>query len=168
MVNPLPPCAEKSAIFLKCEALHAGSFAISKHRDMKAHVNKTLENAREYTLQVAAAMPESGYGFKPVDEVWTFNELLHHIGYGIYWWEENYIRQQSSEWEPPAVTAGKQAVTDYLEKAFADLEKNVKQLKEGSPAMEGFFATMDHITHHRGQATVYLRCQGITPPAYNY
>lgn len=24
------------------------------------------------------------------------------------------------------------------------------------------------ITRHRGQATIYLRCQGITPPEYTY
>lgn len=135
---------------------------------MKAHVKKTLETARQYTLAVAGAMPEEGYGTKPAEEVWTFNELLHHIGYGMYWWEENYIRGKASDWNPPAVTYGKEAVTDYLEQAFADLDKSVSACKEDALPLEGILATLDHITHHRGQATVYLRCKGITPPEYVY
>lgn len=135
---------------------------------MKANLKKTLENARTYTLAVAEAMPEEGFGFKPADGVWTFNELLHHIGYGIYWWEENYIRGQAADWAPTPVTYGKQAVTKYLEQAFAHLDKSVAAAKEKELPLEGFFATIDHITHHRGQATVYLRCKGITPPEYMY
>jgi uncharacterized damage-inducible protein DinB len=34
--------------------------------------------------------------------------------------------------------------------------------------IKGFFATMDHITHHRGQIIVYLRGNGITPPEYTW
>ncbi|MEM6517680.1 MAG: DinB family protein, partial [Bacteroidota bacterium] len=26
--------------------------------------------------------------------------------------------------------------------------------------------TIDHVTHHRGQATIYLRMNGIKPPDY--
>jgi uncharacterized damage-inducible protein DinB len=34
--------------------------------------------------------------------------------------------------------------------------------------VKGFQATIDHITHHRGQAVLHLRGQGITPPEYVY
>lgn len=135
---------------------------------MKAHLKKTLENARTYTLAVAGAMPGEGFGFKPVDEVFTFNELLHHIGYGMYWWDENYIRGEAAEWAPPPVVVGKKAVMEYLEQAFADLDKSVAAAKEEELPLKGFFATLDHITHHRGQAVTYLRCKGITPPEYMY
>jgi hypothetical protein len=32
----------------------------------------------------------------------------------------------------------------------------------------GAYATLDHITHHRGQAVLYLRTHGIEPPEYVY
>jgi hypothetical protein len=35
-------------------------------------------------------------------------------------------------------------------------------------AIRGFYATLDHVTHHRAQAVTYLRCNGITPPDYVY
>lgn len=133
---------------------------------MKEQLLATLANAKEYTLAVAAAMPEEHYGFKPVDEVFTFNELLHHIAYGIYWWEENYIRQKETDWAPPTVTISKEATARYLTGAFTELKKSVKNLPAGDAAVHAFYTTIDHITHHRGQATTYLRCKGIMPPAY--
>jgi hypothetical protein len=30
----------------------------------------------------------------------------------------------------------------------------------------GCFATLDHVTHHRGQTILFLRNQGLTPPEY--
>ncbi|WP_106528441.1 DinB family protein [Chitinophaga niastensis] len=135
---------------------------------MKEQLLTTLENAKNYTLSVAAAMPRDAYDFKPADAIWTFNELLHHIGYGIYWWEENFIKQKESDWNPPAITAGKDETTAYLTGAFRALKESIGNIAPGDNGIKGFYATMDHITHHRGQATVYLRCKGITPPEYTY
>ena len=133
---------------------------------MKQQLLATLATAQDYTLQTAEAMPEDGFGYRPVDSVFSFGELLHHIGYGIYWWEDNYIRQKKTAWEPPVTTVGKQATIDYVKGAFAALKKTVEGAKEGDELVRGFWATLDHVTHHRGQATVYLRCKGITPPEY--
>lgn len=135
---------------------------------MKEQLLTTWENAKNYTLSVAKAMPADSYHFKPVDAVWSFNELLHHIGYGIYWWNENYILQKEAEWNPPAVTASAAATTSYLTKAFDALKKSIEKMPENADTIRGVHATLDHITHHRGQATVYLRCKGIVPPEYTY
>jgi uncharacterized damage-inducible protein DinB len=32
--------------------------------------------------------------------------------------------------------------------------------------LNGMMLALDHTTHHRGQAIVYLRLNGITPPEY--
>lgn len=135
---------------------------------MKTQLLTTLENARNYTLGVAAAMPAKNYDFKPAPEVFSFGELLHHIGYGIGWWEENFIRQQSSGWNPPVPVSGKEATMSYLDGAFAALKESVEKNATTDKAIAGFYATIDHITHHRGQATTYLRCRGIVPPEYIY
>ncbi|WP_133177801.1 DinB family protein [Chitinophaga parva] len=129
---------------------------------MKNALLPTLENARKYTLEVAEAMPAEQYHFKPANGIWSFAELLHHIGYGIFWWEENFMRQQEGEWAPPAATTTKKATIAYLKQAFDHLENSPGENEQG------FHATIDHITHHRGQATIYLRCQGIEPPTYIY
>lgn len=135
---------------------------------MKTQLLSTLENARQYTLSVAAAMPADSYAFKPDTAIWSFNDLLHHIGYGILWWNENYVLQQPADWNPPAATKTAAATQAYLAKSFDALQKSIEKANTDEKVIHGFYATLDHITHHRGQATTYLRCKGITPPEYTY
>lgn len=135
---------------------------------MTEHVLSTLDNSRKYTLAVADAMPESGYNTRPSEEVWDFRELLHHIAYGIQWWEDNYIQGKKTGWDPPPVKATKKEVMEYLENAYSSLKKTMMKAGKDIDKINGFYATLDHITHHRGQAVTYLRYKGITPPAYTY
>lgn len=133
---------------------------------MKQKLLTTLEMVENYTTGVAELMTEEGYEFRPADTVWNFRELIHHLAYGIYWWEANFILQKKASWTPPATPATKQETLHYLAQAFASLKKTMTAAEPTEDIIYGFFATVDHITHHRGQATIYLRCQGITPPEY--
>jgi uncharacterized damage-inducible protein DinB len=135
---------------------------------MKKQLLATLDKSKHYTDGVANAMPADSYDFKPAEDVWTFGELLSHIAYGIHWWENNFIKGNKEDWNPPAPAVGKKAVLAVLDKAYAALEKTVNGIGANEEAVAGFHATLDHITHHRGQATVYLRCKGVTPPEYEY
>ncbi|MFI5129160.1 MAG: DinB family protein [Chitinophagales bacterium] len=135
---------------------------------MKEHLSTVLENSKTYTFAVANLMPEQDYEFKPNNEIWNFRELLHHIAYGIEWWQDNYIKDKKTEWNQPPAKSNKKEVIAYLNTAYASLKDTISKGKLSSDAVKGFNATIDHITHHRGQATIYLRCRGITPPAYVY
>lgn len=135
---------------------------------MKTQLLSTLETAKNYTLSVAEMMPEALYHFKPVDPVWNFKELLHHIGYGIHWYGDNYLKKQDIPWAPPVPTEDKSSTIAYLNAAFAALQGDIVHMTEDSETINGVYAALDHITHHRGQATVYLRCNGIVPPEYIY
>lgn len=135
---------------------------------MKEQLLITLENSMNYTLSVANKMPANSYNFKPTEAVWNFKELLHHIAYGIHWWKENYIKGNETAWEPPVVKGEKKEIIENLNEAYASLKNTVCNLTLSDKAVQGFHATIDHITHHRGQAVIYLRCNGITPPDYIY
>lgn len=135
---------------------------------MKAQLEKTLQISRDYTLTVAEAMPEESYGFKPSEVVWSFKELLNHIAYGIQWWEENHVKGKQTEWAPPLDKETKAAVIDYLRHAYYSLEKTINSVELTDESVNWFYATLDHITHHRGQAITYLRCQEIASPEYTY
>jgi len=135
---------------------------------MKDQLVETIENSRNYTLQVAEAMPADGYACKPTGAGWNFGELLHHIAYGIQWWQQNYITGNKSSWAPPPVKNKKQEVIAYLNEAYDELQKTIKQLTITEQASYGVHATLDHITHHRGQAVIYLRTNGVEPPEYVY
>jgi len=135
---------------------------------MNEQLLATLETSKNYTLAVAGAMPGQSYNFKPVPDVWSFGELLNHIAYGIQWWENNYVKGIQTAWAPPAMKEDKKEVAAYLERAYASLEKTVSNTELNESSVKGFHATLDHITHHRGQAVTYLRCKGIAAPEYTY
>lgn len=133
---------------------------------MKEQLLSTLETSRAYTLAVAEAMPENLYDTKPTEAVWNFRELLHHIAYGILWWEETSVRRNEADWNPPVTKNNKEQVMEYLSQAYDSLRETISDLKMSEEVITGFYATIDHITHHRGQAVLHLRCNGIEPPAY--
>src|SRR5882757_1364125 len=114
---------------------------------MKEHLSAVLENSKTYTLAVANLMPETGYEFKPNEEIWNFRELLHHIAYGIEWWEDNYIKEKKTEWDQPPAKANKKEVIAYLNKAYASLKDTISKEKLTDDAVKGFHATLDHVTH---------------------
>lgn len=135
---------------------------------MKHELLAILQTSRNYTLAVAEAMPEASYLFKPDSAGLNFLELMHHIAYSIQWWEENFVKGNQVPWNQPAANKGKNEIISGLDHAYKSLESTIKNLQIGDDAMKGFNATIDHITHHRGQAVVYLRCSNINPPEYVY
>ncbi|GHM98909.1 hypothetical protein WSM22_03990 [Cytophagales bacterium WSM2-2] len=135
---------------------------------MKEQLLKTLENSRAYTLAVAEGMPEKNYSFKPIESVWNFGELLNHIAYGIEWWTANNIKKTKVDWNPPANKEGKKQIVEYLNSAYDTLKATVHKEDVNEVIILGFSSTIDHITHHRGQAITYLRCQGVSAPEYTY
>ncbi|MEI9809125.1 MAG: hypothetical protein WDO16_15390 [Bacteroidota bacterium] len=72
------------------------------------------------------------------------------------------------EWAPPAANDKKKQVVEYLTSAYDSLKQTIGKGELSDDAVKGFHATLDHITHHRGQAVLFLRLQGITPPEYVY
>jgi uncharacterized damage-inducible protein DinB len=135
---------------------------------MKDQLLSTLENSRLYTLAVAEAMPEKFYDSKPTDSVWTFKELLHHIAYGIEWWNDNNIKKTKADWNPPKTEKDKIHVVNYLNRAYDTLKSTVENIEINDGSVLGFASTIDHVTHHRGQAVTYLRLKGITAPEYTF
>ena len=133
---------------------------------MKKHIQSTLDISKNYMLAVADAMPENLYNFKPTDEVYSFNELINHIAYGIQWWEANYIKLKETKWDPLSAKANKKETIKYLQQCFDALQESLNSVKLNDEIVKGFYSSFDHISHHRGQATVHLRLNGITPPDY--
>jgi len=135
---------------------------------MKEQMQKTLENSRLYTMAVAEAMPAGSYDYKLIDSTWNFGDLMNHIAYGIQWWDDNYVKGNKTDWNPPTMNNSKDAVNANLEKAYAGMNKSISNGKLSDDAVHGFFFALDHVTHHRGQAILFLRGKGINPPEYQY
>lgn len=133
---------------------------------MKELLLTNLENSRAYTLAVAETMPEALYTSKLTDSGWNFMELMSHIAYGIIWWKDNFVENAKSEWNPSAVSRSKMESIQMLNQCYDSLKVSIQRVVITDQVVVGFYATIDHITHHRGQAVLHLRAQNVSPPEY--
>jgi uncharacterized damage-inducible protein DinB len=142
---------------------------------------KHWNTARELALAVADAMPAESYDFKPVPAEMSFGEQMIHIAESSYFYC-SYIADAKSPYpEPPkdAKVAKEGAIKDlaasfdYCGKVFEGLDEGkLSQIhtsgKRSSSTIEVMLGAMVHMAHHRGQAEVYLRLKGVTPPQYKF
>ena len=142
--------------------------------------------SKQFTLDVANAMPADSYNFKPNPDEMTFAEQLAHIAVG------NAFRFQQitgirAPFDPdPSKTPplDKQSVTTMLAQSFDYVivvlpQITPEQLRrtwhipswkprsdpDGRSMILNMFV---HTAHHRAQCEVYLRAKGIKPPDYTF
>ncbi len=140
--------------------------------------------SRQFTLDVANAMPAEFYNFKPNQEEMSFGEQIVHIAGG------NVFRfQQITGIQPPfPFDPSKMPPTDkpsamkMLEQSFDYVMSVLPQITpeelkrtwdlptwKARPKPDGRTMMMNmlvHTAHHRAQCEVYLRIKGIKPPDY--
>ncbi|UKT65154.1 DinB family protein [Pedobacter mucosus] len=138
------------------------------------------ERAKAYTKEYLDAMPESGYALKPTPEMRSFAEQMLHLTDANYGFTSTATGEKSpyglgeleklQDKSKAKVIKEVMAGYDYV---IAALKKmSLKQLDEKVKFMNRFEMTksmvftkdFEHQTHHRGQATVYLRLAGVKPP----
>ena len=139
---------------------------------------KHWQTSKGLTLAVANAMPEDGYTFKATDPEMSFGEQMNHIALG----NAHYCSGAMGEKSPmdkgsdnTKATAVKNltAAFDYCiagikKMTDADLQKAITMQGHSISPFELFWGGFTHTAHHRGQAEVYLRLKGITPPTYQF
>ena len=135
---------------------------------MKERLLSILEKSRNYTLAVADVMPENAFNTKPINDSWEFGDLLNHIAYGIQWWDSNVIKDMETEWEEPTTPGSKAAIIKYIGESYDLLKQTIEESEISDDLIYGFNSTLDHVTHHRRQAVLFLRHYKITPPEYDY
>ncbi|MGB8540952.1 MAG: DinB family protein [Candidatus Acidiferrales bacterium] len=155
----------------------AGASSSAFVKSFEAH----WATARTLALSVADAMPAEQYSFKPNPDEMSFGEQMAHIAQANYEYCA-FIEDAKSPYVAPAkdVAVEKAAAIqslagsfDYCAKIFDSLTD--AQLNQIHVDGDRKFATRDvmlglmiHMAHHRGQAEVYLRLKGITPPTYKW
>jgi uncharacterized damage-inducible protein DinB len=139
------------------------------------------DNGIEYTLELAASMPEEWYDFKPTEEQMSFRQQLIHSMKNMLWISGDYLGGDS-ELRPSTEGAdqlSKQELLSLLREAGRYAHQTVSANSMGNLNDPVQFFTdevrnkgqllmlmQDHLTHHRGQLIVYLRLKEIQPPRY--
>lgn len=157
--------------------------------DSLLDINEFLQDwktSKQFTLDVANAMPAEFYTFKPNPDEMTFGEQIIHIA------GSNVFRfQQITGVEPPfpfnpakLPPTDKTTATKLLEQSFDYVIQVLpgitsEQLKrtwhipswkgrtdpDGRAMIVNMFV---HTAHHRAQCEVYMRVKGIKPPDYTF
>jgi uncharacterized damage-inducible protein DinB len=129
----------------------------------------------DLSVAVAQAMPPEKYGFKPHPESMNFGELMAHIATTNY-----QFCAGLSDAKPPAMprSTDKDGIVRFLGDSFQYCSGVIngltdQQLSAAHDSPDGHMPGRDillamyiHVAHHRGQAEIYLRDNGIRPPSY--
>jgi uncharacterized damage-inducible protein DinB len=161
-------------------ALMAAQSALAQEpgKTIISEMTKHWESSKSLSLAVAEAMPADAYSFKATDAEMSFGEQINHIAManGNYcaaaMGVKNPITQPEDALKATAVknlTAAYDFCLDGLSRLDdKGLQETVTRGGAVVSKFELFWGGFTHAAHHRGQAEVYLRLKGITPPAYKF
>jgi len=136
------------------------------------------ENSKNYLIEIAEAMPEDVYDFKPTERQMSFKEQLLHIKGNMEWLSTTYFTDLKYEKSESLMVMTKVETIIELEKGFdrvikiiektadEDLKETVEFFAGPKSKLQILNLMQDHVTHHRGQLIVYLNLNEINPPKY--
>ena len=135
--------------------------------------------AKRNIVESADQMPEANYGFKPVDTVRSFGQVLAHVAD-----TNNFYCARAKGEEPPVPdgTLEKTATTKaaivkalaesvaYCDAVYASLTaaKATEMVKAGDTQIlrvQPLFNNLSHNTEHYGNLVTYFRLKGLVPPS---
>jgi uncharacterized damage-inducible protein DinB len=139
---------------------------------------KHWQTSKDLSLAVANAMPDDQYRFRATPSEMSFGEQMNHIALA----NGNYCAMAIGTPSPlqKSNDSQKSAAIEHLNTAYdyciaglqkmndAELLKPMSKNGRTATAFELFWGAFTHAAHHRGQAEVYLRLKGVTPPSYKF
>lgn len=172
-------------VMLSAAAASAQTSPVNSVLDMQEFV-RDWQISKQFTLDVANAMPAEFYSFKPNPEEMTFGEQMIHIaGSNVFRFNQITGTKPPFPFDPAKPPASdKQTVLKLLDQSFdyvIDVLPKItpEQLQrtwhipswkgrndpDGRAMIVNMFV---HTAHHRAQCDVYLRAKGIKPPDYTF
>jgi hypothetical protein len=153
-------------------------FAQSPSVSMAKELAAAWERATADIIDVAEAMPEERYEFKPTPEVRTFGDQLVHVA-GIVQRFIDSAKGTKSESGPAHKTMTKAEVVGLLKQTFQEGQGMIGSLTDAQVVEPvkfpfgdrmvtryGFWmGALPPVADHYGQLVIYLRLNDIVPPA---
>jgi len=168
----------KLSCLINLTVLAAASMPVFAQMDVKAAVLKHLQTSRDFTLKVADQMPAASYDFKLTPPQMSFAGQMVHLSQSFNEFLSPMTGEAGSSGKPASMS--KTDVMAFVRKSFDDAIAKVSKLtpaqisktySSGEGTMSGLELLMellDHTTHHRASAEMYLRAKGITPTEYQF
>jgi uncharacterized damage-inducible protein DinB len=162
---------------LVCASLLLATQTARAQADIKAVVVKHLTTSRDFTMKVADQMPEADYGFKLTPPQMSFAEQMAHLASDQVGLLAPFSGEKPKPTKPASMS--KKDVMAFVRQTF---DQSIATVQKLTPAqiersynlggsmtgLELLMFVLDHTTHHRAQAEMYLRVKGITPAEYEF
>jgi uncharacterized damage-inducible protein DinB len=128
------------------------------------------------------AMPAEGFSSKPTTDIRSFAQQFLHIAGANYMFGSMIAGvdnpKDGVEFEKDEQFQTKEACVKAVNESFDFIIETIKGMPNESFESDvklfgqfemskgvAFAKAFEHLTHHRGQTTIYLRLQGVTPPS---
>ena len=137
-------------------------------------------------VQLAEAMPEDTYSWRPMEGVRSVGEVYLHVGFGNYLWislgggkvpeDVGFVPDFSKRNEWDTQTTDKKKIIEIMKKSFDAMKDYAKNLTEEDLNKEVEFFGMKsslrnflvsgigHLHEHLGQSIAYARMNKVVPP----
>jgi uncharacterized damage-inducible protein DinB len=178
--------ARESTARPRAAALATDSLLAQERANFRLVVDRTI---RRNIVSAAEAMPADKYGFAPTDgefaNVRTFSQQVRHLA------ATNFILAAAALGQNPPTDAGDESGPDsvvtkqqhiaYLQRSFDALDRAVDAIgdrripvrsspispfqRESATRISLISEAITHSYDHYGQMVVYLRMNGVVPPA---
>lgn len=175
------PLATAIFLFSVCVLKSSVASAQNISVDMiRAEMVKDWERAKAYTADYLQSMPADKYSFKAVDTIRSFAQQMLHLAQANIFFAAtasgNKPLYQGHNMEKSTGAQSKDSVVHYVNSSYdfvinslknlpsAQFTETVKAFGNDFPRAILFSKAFEHQTHHRGQATIYIRLLGIRPP----
>ncbi len=142
------------------------------------------QRTHAYTLEVAEAMPEVDYDFRPTSNVYSFAQQMIHVQIT----NRGFLAVIEGSGAQPTVQPrrdgrSKVDIVTALDRSFVTVQDAIRTVSEDvldevvpwggrlyqlteMSKRQVVDVMRNHLTHHRAQAVVYLRMRGVVPPPY--
>lgn len=137
--------------------------------------------------QLAEAMPQDKYNWRPADGVRSVGEVYIHVASGNYLWitmyggkvpeDAGFVADVSKMHDWETQTTDKAEIIAIMKKSFDVIRESVKDFTQEDLdnkeidffgmkfSLRNFLVTeLNHCHEHLGQSIAYARMNGVTPP----
>ena len=166
-------CGVVAAVAIAAPSVSAQSTSPSVVKELVA----SWQRAATDIVDVAEAMPEDKYGYKPTPEISTFRDQLVHVA-GVAQRFIDTAKGTKSEPGHPHKDMPKAEVIALLKQTFRTGQETLGSLTDAQLLEQVKFPFGDRmvtrfafwlgplyqVRNHHGQLVVYLRMNGIVPP----
>ena len=98
---------------------------LQSQNDVKSAFLIKWENSKNYLLEIAEAMPEANYIFKPTERQMSFEEQLLHIRQNMVWLSETYF-MENGEKSKKIESKTKEEIITHLTASFNNVSEIIK------------------------------------------